>query len=700
MNRKNLLLEIGTEEIPAGYIKPAMKLFTDSLLKIFKDKKLDFESVEEFNTPRRFTLKFNQIKTGQEDEIIEKTGPAKRIAFAEDGSLSKAGAGFLRGAGVEEKDYFIKETPRGEYIAFKKEVKGRELADILADALPEVIKKIQFPKSMKWSSKDFMFARPVRWIVALLNDEIINIKFDNLVSGNISYGNRFSRVSNPVTVNSADTYLEDLKSVHVIADRKERKALIEKQMENIFPDGSMTIVEDKKLLETVTDLVEYPTAVLSEFNSKYLILPEKIITSTLTQHQKYFAVKDSEGKLSNKFVFISNGDPAYSDIIRLGNEKVVTARLEDASFYYNEDTAKSLDSYVQKLEEVTFQEKLGTLREKTERVCALVRFMADKLNLDENTRKNAERAALLAKADLVTLMLGEKEFTKLQGYIGQAYALKTGENREVAEAIYQHYMPRGPKDGLPGSPVGALVAVADKIDTVCGIMGVGLIPTGSGDPFALRRAANGAVQITVSRNWEFSLFELIETAFKQLELKLPEKNNNIDKVKDFFAQRIEWFMQQNKISYDVIDSIKHSDWSDIPLTVKRAEDIQLYRNSSEFLNLVGGYKRVANILAKTSVSNPVSEELLAEDAEKALFEYFDVNKSILDEKIKAKNFKAGMEILVKARMAIDNFFDKVLVNSEDEKLKNNRLALLEKVRTEFLKIADISKIVIEEENKK
>jgi glycyl-tRNA synthetase beta chain len=420
----------------------------------------------------------------------------------------------------------------------------------------------------------------------------------------------------------------------------------------------------------------------------------------LTQHQKYFAVQDAEGKLSNKFVFISNGDPAHSEIIRLGNEKVVTARLEDASFYYNEDTSKPLDSYIQKLEEVTFQEKLGTLREKTDRVCKLVGWMADALQLDENTKTKAERAALLAKADLVTLMLGEKEFTKLQGYIGKAYAIKTGEDADVADAIYDHYMPRGTKDGLPGNVIGALVAVADKVDTVCGIMGVDLIPTGSSDPFALRRAANGAVQIISANNWEFSWIELLETAFVQLEAKLSEKNHNLDKVKDFFAQRVEWFMQQDKIAYDVIDSIKHVGWDNLPLTIKRASDIQSYRNSDEFLNLVGGYKRVSNILAKADVVSEISENLLNEEAEKSLFEYFKVNENAIDEKLGSKDFQAGMKILVEARLVIDNFFENVLVNAEDEGLKNNRLALLKVIQTEFLKIADISKIVIEEDKKK
>ncbi|MCK4695044.1 MAG: glycine--tRNA ligase subunit beta, partial [Candidatus Cloacimonetes bacterium] len=348
-----------------------------------------------------------------------------------------------------------------------------------------------------------------------------------------------------VEINNINEYEKKLEYVFVVPNRNERKARIEKQLHTLFRNNDEGIILDKNLLETVIDLVEYPTAVVAKFDRKYLELPELVVTSTLSEHQKYFAVKDKNGNVTNKFVFISNGDEKYSDLIKQGNEKVVKARLEDAEFYYKEDTKQPLENYVPKLKEVTFQEKLGSLFEKTERIKKLTEYLCTELNLNKTIKDNSIRAAHLCKADLVTMMLGEKEYTKLQGYIGSEYARKSGENCDVAKAIEEHYKSGGYYKNL--SKVGAIVAIADKMDTVCGIIGVNMIPTGSKDPFALRRAGNGIVQIIANQNFEIDLHKLIDEAFNQLDTKLSEPEHNKNIVYDFFKQRVNWLLKQRGI---------------------------------------------------------------------------------------------------------------------------------------------------------
>jgi len=688
MNKKDFLFEIGVEEIPAGYIESAMiKLRTFFEAKL-KDAKLTFENVKIYSTPRRFAIRIDGLPIQQQDEIIERVGPAKNMAYDENGNLSKATIGFLRGAKATETDIFIKKTPKGDKIAVKIETKGKKTKTILIDTMKEIVGKIVFAKSMKWGDKSTNFARPIRWFVALFDDEIIDFEIDGIKSKNISFGNRYQKLENPVEISTIDDYENALKSVCVYADRTERKTIIKQQLNKLFTNSDEEIIEDKKLLEIVVDLVEFPTAVIAEFDQKYLELPEKIITSTLSQHQKYFAVRKN-GKLTNKFVFISNGDPKFSDLIKLGNEKVIKARLEDATFFFKEDTKQPFENFVEKLSEVTFQAKLGSLLQKTERIVKISEYLAEKLALSENDKLNILRAAKLAKADLVTLMLGEKEFTKLQGYIGMNYALLSGENKEVATAIYEHYQPRGQNDNLPKSVISSIVAIADKIDTVCGIIGVGLVPSGSNDPFALRRAANGIVQIVDAQNMNLNLLELIDFTFEKLADKIEIKNQKI--VNEFFKQRVNWLLKQTNLDYDIIESVMHINFANISDLKKRALDLQKFKQREDFKALVTGFKRVSNIIAKADKLGEIDETLLIETAEKNLYEKFI--KLDLEKYLSVKHYEKAMEVLVDFRVQIDAFFDEVMVNADDEKIKINRYNLLGKIRELFLQIADIAKIV-------
>jgi len=695
VNKKHFLFELGTEEIPAGYIGNAIQKFEELITQSLSENKLSYEQILTYTTPRRMAILVKDLQIQQADEIIEKTGPAKKIAMDDNGQLTKPGLGFVQGAKARPEDVFIKETPKGEYIAVKVEIKGKSVQDLLPEMLKNAIDKIYFPKSMRWGSLNIPFARPIRWIIALLDQEIIPFEYAGIKASNISQGNRFYQLESNTLISNPDQYLTQLRKVFVIADREERKGLISEQMTSLYKDSRFKIQEDQRLLDQVTDLVEYPTAVIASFEAKYLRLPEKIITSTLTQNQKYFAVLDENNQLTNYFVFISNGNPEHSDIIRTGNEKVVRARLEDAEFYYDEDLKKRLEYYVQKLDSVVFQAKLGTLLEKTERIKAISNYLCDQLNVDELSRKQIVRAAHLCKADLVTLMLGEKEFTKLQGYIGMNYALHSQEEEVVAQAIYEHYMPRGQNDQLPANSISAIVAIADKIDTVCGIIGVDLIPTGSNDPFALRRAANGIVQIAEKYQMDFNINELIDFAYTQLKEKLQSETHNLDVVKDFIKQRVRWLMEQNGFEYDLIDSLNHVEWNSLLDIKTRLSDLKAVKQKDDFIKLVLGFKRVSNIIEKSKTNSLFNETLLQEDAEKALYENFVILQKSLTEKLQSKAYHLALNEILPFNSHIDHFFDCVLVNCEDIQIKENRYALLRMIRMLFLQIADISKIVTE-----
>ena len=693
MLTKDFLFELGVEEIPAGYIanieQSIIKRFENEL----KQAKLSYSKLYSYTTPKRFAILITDLEVEQADEIVEKMGPATRIAFSEDGSLTKAGQGFLRGAGCTKEDSYVKQTPKGEYIACKKEIKGKLVSEIITGFLPDLISNLPSPKSMKWGKSKISFARPIRNLILMLDSEIIPFKYNDLQANNIVVGNRYLQVGISQSLDHPQNYEKVLESISVIADRRKRIKIIKEELELLYKDSSKKIIEDNRLLELVVDLVEYPTAVIGYFEEKYLSLPDKIITSTISQNQKYFSVVNEDGSLSNEFVFISNGNPQFSDLIRKGNEKVIKARLEDAEFFFQEDTKHKLDSYVEKLKEVTFQADLGSTYEKVQRCLKVAEYISDKLKLDN--KEEILRTVFLAKADLVSLMLGEKEFTKLQGYIGMKYALLSGETEAVSLGIYEHYMPRGQNDGLPTSITGAVSAIADKLDTVCGIIGVDLIPTGSNDPFALRRAANGIVKILDDRKWKLDVFALIDVALDQLQDKLKEENHNREIIHNFFQQRIKWLLEEEKIAYDVIDSVIDYDFTDIAEIKKRALAIQKFKGSADFEGLVLGYKRVSNILTKEENSPQVKTSLFDDNNESALYEYFEKYESEIADKLTKQNYAEAMQLLVSARSLIDSFFDNVMVNVDNAEIKQNRLNLLSYIKSVFIKIADLEKIVVE-----
>lgn len=693
------LLELGCEEIPEKQLEIAINHIKTSFTAFTESNRLACSGVKVYQTPRRLVLLVDALDIRQEDVEIIKAGPAVNIAFTPEGKLSPAGLGFLRKNGVDEASSYIQETEKGKFLGVKFTQQGMDTAELLKAWIPQMITGIPFAKKMVWSEPGLAFSRPLRWILALWGQEVLPLEFHGIMADRTTRGNRYLGLDRLVQVNCLQDYLTTLLQEKVVVDPELRRESIRKQLAEVLQNTDLQVVEDNRLVDTVANLVEFPTAVVGEFEPHYLALPEKIITSTISQNQKYFSVCDAQGKLTNRFVFISNGDPEASELIRKGNEKVVNARLADALWYYGEDTKHPLDWYVPKLEEVVFQSQLGTMADKTLRIKALAEKMIADLHLDAASADQVLTCARQCKADLVTTMLGEKEFTKLQGYIGMQYALAGGEDPEVAKGIYEHYMPRGSADDLPSTLCGSIVAICDKMDTVAGIIGIGMLPTGSGDPFALRRAANGIVQIISQQGWDIDLYALADAALDYISRKVGLHKDARNNVHGFFDQRVMGLLAQQGIGYDVIDSVMHVAKNHIPDLEHRAGALQKLKSHDDFIRLVIGFKRVSNIIADDTAEPEFLEQAMVEPAERNLYNELQILRHDIDTALLNRDYGLALQKLIGFGAVIDKFFDDVLVNCDNQALKTNRHALLLMVRREFLRVADLSLIVLEGENK-
>lgn len=691
----SFLFELGVEELPENVILPAITYLQASFEKMLQEKGLSCGQIKVGSTPRRLSIWAYDLPARQEDSEICKAGPSMSIAYSKEGELSRAGEGFLKKSGGSLEDIFIQKTEKGEFLAVRFLQTGENTIDILRTWILQSIPQIPLPKKMIWQSRDLAFSRPIRWILALWDSSALELDFFGIKAGNYSFGNRYLGLGKPVLIENPQAYEESLKAAKVIVGTGERRELIQSQCDQLFADKPFRIKEDIRLLDIVTNLVEYPQAVVGEFDPRYLVLPEQIISSTISQNQKCFSVYDDQDRLANKFVFISNGNPEYNDLIRAGNEKVVAARLEDALWFFTEDCKIPLQDYLPKLEHVVFQSKMGTLAAKAERLIRICEYISEELGQERSKKDQALRIAKLCKADLVTLMLGEKEFTKLQGYMGMQYALAHQEDPQVAQGIYEHYMPRGSNDSLPQSEGGAICAIADKLDTVAGIIGVGLMPTGSQDPFALRRAAAGLVQILADRGWNLDLMALIDFALQTLSEKVAVEEDSAAKVKSFFQQRITWLLGEMGIAYDVVASVMHVDISHLPDLIARAEALQKLKAEADFIRLVIGFKRVANIIQQEKSFVKLDSALFDSEAERDLHKALGLLSSQISTALDSEDYAAGLTRLVEFGSKIDKFFDDVLVNCEDEALRKNRYALLAAIRDEFTRMADLSLIVVE-----
>lgn len=720
---KDLLLEIGTEEIPAKFIPRALDTIKNSLDNyLTRDAKILFQGISSFGTPRRLVIHIQGMAEKQADTVVEATGPAKRAAFDENGKPTKAAEGFAKSQGVKVKDLQIIETPKGEYVCVKKIVKGKKTKDILKEILPKFIASpTYFPKTMRWGDGDISFARPIHWIVALFGTEVIPFKVGNVKSGAISYGHRFMRPQ-AFKVTGIKDYLKRTKAAYVIADIEERKELIRKSVEKEAKAIKGLILQDNSLLDEVANLVEYPVAFRGSFDKEFLNLPKDVVVNAMREHQRYFSVVDKDGGLLPYFITIANTKAKDPKVVIKGNERVLKARLSDAKFYFDKDIKIPLTERVDQLRGVVFQAKLGTSYEKVKRFAELSLFVGASLEQSEPLKQDERpenflgedynpkafdsfsigpklfnkmvigRAAMLCKADLVSGMVGE--FPKLQGVMGMEYALISGECPDVARAIYEHYLPTQAGGSLPAGIPGAIISMADKMDTICGCFGVGLIPTGTADPYALRRQALGIIAIILEKGFPLSTDKIVDKSINLLNEKLTRTPTDVKKdVLEFFKERLRNQLMSQGYSFDAIDAVLSAPWHDMNDAVKRVKALEEFKKNPACAALVIAFKRVSNILKGFEFKDEKPYTALFEDKdEKALFEIAEKIAPEINKHWKEGNYEKVFEALASLKGIIDTFFDKVMVMVEDEKIRNNRLVLLSTVRNLYYQIADMSKL--------
>lgn len=683
---KDLFLEIGCEEIPAGFIPKAMADLEALIRRELESARLQFGEIVTLGTPRRLALSVQGIDERQADAELTALGPAKQVAYDAEGKPTRACEGFARGQGVEVAALKIVTTEKGEYIAAVKSEKGRASAELLAEILPRMITSIPFKKSMRWSDLEVRFARPVHWIVALFGGIVVPFRFGNIESGKVSRGHRFM-ANSTFPVQDFANYLEECERHFVIPDPKKRKEIIATEIERVAKLAGGTVLPDEGLLEQVSFLVEYPSAVAGTFSPDFLVVPREVLITSMREHQRYFSMVDGEGRLLPGFITINNTLTEDPQVVVKGNERVLRARLSDARFFFDEDKKVPLADRVDALKKVVYQAKLGTSYEKMERFRTLGKWLSDRLNPQVGAK--VERAATLCKADLVTGMVGE--FPEVQGIMGREYALYAGEDAEVAKAIAEHYLPTQAGGALPTSDVGAFVSLADKMDTICGCFAVGLIPTGSADPYALRRSALGIINIILERGYREPLDGFIDAALALLQEKATRPLAEVKTdVKEFFRVRFVNLLA-DRYPADVVDAVTALSLDDLVDTAAKIAALSEFRSRSDFGQLAVAFKRVVNIV-KEGVELPVDPSLFEDQAETALNQALTAVAAKVGTLVEKGEYVAALSEIATLKDAVDGFFDKVMVMANDEKVRNNRLALLTRIARLFARLADFSRL--------
>lgn len=685
----DFLLEIGTEELPASFIDSALEQMKRTCTKQLEQMRLSFVAIDVYGTPRRLALLVRGLAKRQAELVKETKGPSFAVAFADDGTPTKAALGFARGQGVTVDALQVRETEQGRYVFAVAREEGREAADVLTEWLPDFVRSIQFPKSMRWGESTLRFGRPVRWLVALLDDDVLPVQVDELQADRKTYGHRFL-APEPIPLATAQEYVERLRTAYVIVDPKERKQAVMQQVKAAAEQAGGRVVDDATLSAEVANLIEYPHAIVGSFSQNYLTLPTEVLITSMREHQRYFPLTDDSGRLLPLFVTVSNGPRPDEAVVRAGNEKVLAARLADARFFYDEDRKQPLHANVEKLKDVIFEQRLGTVYEKSERVEALATALSGQLGVDDQKVDTIRRGARLAKADLVTQMV--YEFPELQGVMGREYARLSGEDDVVADVIYEHYLPRHAGDALPKSLPGCIVSIADKVDTIVGCFGVGLIPTGSQDPYALRRQALGVVRIALERQLNIHLGRLLETAFDLYEDKLTERGETLTRVEEFFRQRVRGVLLEGDIRHDVADAVIAADLNDLAAVLGRAKALQSFSETDEFESLMTAYERVAN-LADKAETDEVIPHLFETDAERHLFSAVTEAAATVPPLMGEGAYADVFARLASLRPYVDRLFADVMVMAPDADVRKNRLALLRQTLSLFNIPADLSMIV-------
>ena len=684
----DLLLEIGTEEIPAGYIPPALEQLREIASKSLVDNRLSFEEMRTLGTPRRVTLWVKGLGTVQTDQISEVVGPPKRVAYDEEGNPTKAGFGFARTQGVSVEDLKIVETKRGEYVAAAKLEKGRPAVELLKELLPEWIQGLGFPKTMRWDN--LRFARPIRWLVVLLGDGVVDFQLDTLQSGRLTYGHRALNPE-PVEIPNAslEGYIERLHQVNVMVDHHERRKEIEHQVTKALKAEGCSTEIDQELLKAVNFLVENPEAIVGSFSESHLSLPTEALVTPMKKHQRYFPMRRDDGTLMAKFITISNGTDGNFEGVRHGNERVLQARLADAEFFYNEDQKTSLADKVNRLHNVIFQIKLGSLHDKVTRLKTLAAFIADQMGIAEHARRHAIRGAWLCKADLTTQMV--IEFPSLQGVMGKYYAENSGEPREVALAIEEHYQPIAADAPLPQTDAGTVLAIADKIDTIVGYFGIGERPTGSQDAYSLRRQAIGIVRMLHERGDYLPFDTVVEKAIELYAVDLSDDTQGA--VLEFMKRRIEGLLGTQGYAPDLIDAVLATGEVDVIDILKRASVLRAFRAQPDFDTVYPALNRVLRILPHPPPTE-VDSDLFQDETEQRLGKLVAGAERELTRYVQERAYNRLLERLAEFQPIIDQFFDDVLVMAEDPAIRSNRLALLNTIAQKVYALADLTKLVI------
>ena len=686
---KDLLLEIGLEEMPAHVVTPSMKQLETKITAFLDDNRLSFSSIKAYSTPRRLAVLVSEIVDKQEDIQEEVKGPSKKIALDQEGNWSKAAQGFVRGQGVTTEDITFKELKGEEYVYVTKYIPGKPAEEVLTD-LTQVITSLTFPVTMHWNQYDFEYIRPIHWIVALLDEEIIPLQILDVKSGRASRGHRF--LGNDLTFATAKEYEEKLAAEFVIADPMKRQEMITEQISEIAAKENFVVNLDADLLEEVNNLVEYPTAFVGNFEDKYLAVPEEVLVTSMKEHQRYFDVRNQEGLLLPHFISVRNGNNVKLENVAKGNEKVLTARLEDAEFFYNEDKKLTIDELVEKLKNVTFHEKIGSMYEKMQRVGVSAQIIGETVGLTKEELEDLKRASEIYKFDLVTNMVGE--FPELQGIMGEKYALLQGEKPAVAQAIREHYMPISSEGELPESNIGAVLAIADKMDSLQTFFAAGMLPSGSNDPYALRRQTYGIVRIIEAKSWYFPLIKLQQAIGKKINSDEARFGIQLasgqKEVADFFKARLRQRLHSEDTRHDVIDAVVNSEQEDVTKLFKAANILNRHLQDDNFKTSVEALTRAINLAKKNEAnSGHVDPNLFENESEQALFDAV----ADLEQKFPRQTMEENYQGLMDLRPVIEAYFDATMVMVDDERIRRNRLNQLQIIAKMALAFASLDELL-------
>ncbi len=692
---KPLLFELGVEELPPSYVRPAFKELKQKFEDFFKKNRIEYSGIKAFGTPRRIAILVENVAEKQEEWEKEMVGPPVRVAYDAAGNPTKAAISFAQSAGVDIKDLKIVTNKKGEYVAAVVKEGGASTVELLKSEVPEIVKSLKFKKTMRWADA-FRFPRPIRWIVFIFGDDTVEIEIAGVKSGKVTRGQRLISPAE-IEVQNPLEYEELMEKNFVIADFKKRREIVIGKINETAQKAGGKIIQDEELIDEVTNLVEYPEAVLGSFDEKYLELPDEVVITAMKQHQRYFSVVNSDGKLLPYFVAVINNRAEYEEFIRPGLERVLRARLEDAKFYYEEDLKESLDKRVEKLKGVVWREMNGrvvSMYEKVMRVKELALKLAE--GDPEVDKKVIERGALLSKTDLTTEMIRDgKEFTKLEGKIGMEYAIALGEDERVAKVIFEHHLPRFSGDQLPTQKESAYVGLADRIDTIVGIFSAGYEVKGSQDPLGMRKLSYGLIDLILGLNVKLDLGEAIRTS---MEIYGIEDETLLDRILNFIFTRFENYLEERLgIRYDIVDAVIASGIRDLVNLKNRAVVLNelLTREPEVFDKVVIGQKRVANILKNAGELPSINPELFEKEEERTLYETAKSVEPMVIKALQKEEFREALNQLLLLKDPIDKFFDNVFVMTENESVRENRLALLKFVREIFSHYGDLSKIVVE-----